>query len=107
MRFWNSVESKRACISVPPPGGKGTKIRTFLSGHCCATDSAGKANPVATTAATTATERACRPTHATLTVPEGTDAEKARLLLAKAEHGCLISNSLSATRELVSEVVNP
>jgi organic hydroperoxide reductase OsmC/OhrA len=46
-------------------------------------------------------------THATLTVAEGTDTDKARLLLAKAEHGCLISNSLSATRELASEVVNP
>jgi organic hydroperoxide reductase OsmC/OhrA len=46
-------------------------------------------------------------THATLTIPDGADAEKARLLLTKAEHGCLISNSLSATRELVPEVVNP
>ena len=46
-------------------------------------------------------------THATLTVAEGADVDKARLLLTKAEHGCLISNSLSATRELVSEVVNP
>ena len=46
-------------------------------------------------------------THATLTVADGADAEKARLLLAKAEHGCLISNSLSATRELVAEVVSP
>ena len=46
-------------------------------------------------------------THATLTVADGADVDKARLLLTKAEHGCLISNSLSATRELVSEVVNP
>ena len=46
-------------------------------------------------------------THATLTVAAGTDADKARLLLAKAENGCLISNSLSATRELVAEVVSP
>jgi len=46
-------------------------------------------------------------THATLTVADGADVGKARLLLTKAEHGCLISNSLSATRELVAEVVNP
>lgn len=46
-------------------------------------------------------------THATLTVADGADVGKARLLLTKAEHGCLISNSLSATRELIAEVVNP
>lgn len=44
-------------------------------------------------------------THATLEVAGGADTAKARLLLTKAEHGCLISNSLSASRELVAEVV--
>jgi organic hydroperoxide reductase OsmC/OhrA len=39
-------------------------------------------------------------THATLSVPSGSDAEKAKLLLEKAEHGCLIANSLSGVREL-------
>jgi len=32
--------------------------------------------------------------HATLTVPTGSDADKARRLLEKAERGCLITNSL-------------
>ncbi len=45
-------------------------------------------------------------THATLRLAAGADTDKARLLLDKAEHGCLISNSLSATRELVAEVVS-
>jgi len=44
-------------------------------------------------------------THATLTVPAGADADKARLLMTKAERGCLVSSSLSATRELVAEVI--
>jgi organic hydroperoxide reductase OsmC/OhrA len=44
-------------------------------------------------------------TRATLRVPAGGDAAKARLLLEKAEHGCLIANSLNGARELVAEVV--
>jgi organic hydroperoxide reductase OsmC/OhrA len=43
--------------------------------------------------------------HVTLQVPANADVERARLLLGKAEHGCLISNSLSAERELVVQVV--
>jgi organic hydroperoxide reductase OsmC/OhrA len=39
-------------------------------------------------------------THATLSVPAGSDAVKARALLERAEHGCLIANSLRATRTL-------
>jgi organic hydroperoxide reductase OsmC/OhrA len=42
---------------------------------------------------------------ATLTVPAGTDVARARTLLEKAEHGCLISNSLSGAKRLVAEVV--
>lgn len=44
-------------------------------------------------------------TRVTLHVPAGADAERARLLLEKAEHGCLISNSLNARRELVAQIV--
>ena len=44
-------------------------------------------------------------THATLEIPQGGDAAKARELLEKAEHRCLISNSLRGTRTLVAEVV--
>jgi organic hydroperoxide reductase OsmC/OhrA len=44
-------------------------------------------------------------TRATLHVPAGTDVAKAKLLLEKAEHNCLITNSLNATRELVTEVI--
>ena len=44
-------------------------------------------------------------TRATLRVPAGSDAAKARLLMDKAEHGCLIANSLNGSRELVAEVV--
>ena len=44
-------------------------------------------------------------THATLRVPAGTDATRARTLLEKAEHGCLVANSLTGKRELVSEVI--
>ena len=43
-------------------------------------------------------------TQATLEVPPGTDAAKARTLLDKAEHICLISNSLNAERSLAAEV---
>ena len=35
-----------------------------------------------------------------LVVPDGTDPERARLLLEKAEHNCLISNSLSGAIHL-------
>lgn len=41
---------------------------------------------------------------ATLTVPAGTDVEKAEKLLHKAEHGCLITNSLIADSELTTSV---
>jgi organic hydroperoxide reductase OsmC/OhrA len=44
-------------------------------------------------------------TRATLTVAAGSDMERARMLLDKAEHGCLITNSLTATRELQAEVI--
>jgi organic hydroperoxide reductase OsmC/OhrA len=43
--------------------------------------------------------------HATLRVPAGTDADRARRLLEKAEHVCLISNSLLARRRIVPTVV--
>jgi peroxiredoxin-like protein len=43
-------------------------------------------------------------TFATLTVPAGTDAAKARQLLEKAEHGCLIANSVTGERELVIQI---
>jgi organic hydroperoxide reductase OsmC/OhrA len=42
---------------------------------------------------------------ATLTVPAGTDIDKARRLLDKAEAACLISNSLSADTHLQAEIV--
>ncbi|HET7203584.1 MAG TPA: OsmC family protein [Steroidobacteraceae bacterium] len=42
---------------------------------------------------------------ATLRVPAGTDQERANRLMAKAEHVCLISNSLVAERRLVPTVV--
>lgn len=41
---------------------------------------------------------------ATLKVPLGSDAAKGRQLLEKAEHGCLISNSLSGTKHLDAKV---
>ncbi len=44
-------------------------------------------------------------TFARLTVPKGADAAKARDLLERAEHGCLISNSLKGSRSLESEVI--
>jgi organic hydroperoxide reductase OsmC/OhrA len=43
---------------------------------------------------------------ATLRVPAGTDENKARQLLARAEHVCLISNSLVGQRSLESTVVS-
>ena len=43
--------------------------------------------------------------HATLRVPAGTDRERATRLMEKAEHVCLISNSLTAERRLEPTVV--
>lgn len=42
--------------------------------------------------------------HATLAVPAGADADKARALLDRAEHGCLIANSLRGARTLETHV---
>jgi len=44
-------------------------------------------------------------TRAELTVPAGTDVTKARSLLEKAEHGCLIANSLRGDRTLEATVI--
>ncbi|MEP6546773.1 MAG: OsmC family protein [Gammaproteobacteria bacterium] len=44
-------------------------------------------------------------THAKLQVPAGTDVERAKKLLEKAESTCLVSNSLSSERHLTVEVV--
>jgi organic hydroperoxide reductase OsmC/OhrA len=41
---------------------------------------------------------------ADLTVPEGTDVTKARSLLERAEHSCLVSNSLKGERVLEARV---
>lgn len=43
---------------------------------------------------------------ARLTLPPGADQARARLLLVKAEHGCLIANSLRGERTLSIEVVS-
>jgi len=43
-------------------------------------------------------------TVATLTVPVGTDVDKARGLLERAEHGCLVANSLKGVRTLEAHV---
>jgi organic hydroperoxide reductase OsmC/OhrA len=43
--------------------------------------------------------------HVRLVVPPGSDAARARMLMEKAEKGCLISNSLTATKHLECEVV--
>lgn len=40
-----------------------------------------------------------------LTIPKGTDHEKAGRLLEKAERGCLVSNSLRSTLRLEPEVI--
>ena len=45
-------------------------------------------------------------TAARLTVPPGADEAKARRLLERAEHGCLIANSLRGERVLAIEVIN-
>lgn len=42
-----------------------------------------------------------------LTVPPGADRAKARLLLGRAEHACLVANSLRGERTLSTEVVSP
>ncbi len=42
---------------------------------------------------------------ATLSVPAGADLAKARALLERAEHACLVSNSLRGTRTLQTEVL--
>jgi organic hydroperoxide reductase OsmC/OhrA len=44
-------------------------------------------------------------THARLAAPAGADAAKAKQLLERAEHVCLIANSLSGTRALEVEIV--
>jgi len=44
-------------------------------------------------------------TFATLSVAAGADSAKARSLLERAEHGCLIANSLLGERTLESEIV--
>jgi organic hydroperoxide reductase OsmC/OhrA len=44
-------------------------------------------------------------TRVRLVVPPGTDAARARRLLEKAEQGCPISNSLTATKRLEAEIV--
>ena len=44
-------------------------------------------------------------TRARLVVPPGTDVARARALMEKAEKGCLISNSLTASRHLECEIV--
>jgi peroxiredoxin-like protein len=44
-------------------------------------------------------------THAKLHVPTGTDIERAKKLLEKAEFSCLIANSLSSERHLSLEVI--
>ncbi|HSN71759.1 MAG TPA: OsmC family protein [Steroidobacteraceae bacterium] len=44
-------------------------------------------------------------THARLRVPGGTDAERARKILDKAEQACLITNSLKGECHLEAEVV--
>ena len=46
------------------------------------------------------------PPFATLTVPSGTDPAKEPELLDRAEHGCLISNSLRGTRVLEAQVIS-
>lgn len=46
-------------------------------------------------------------THATLSVPNGTDEAAAQRLLERAEHGCLIGNSLRGARRLEATIVTP
>ena len=44
-------------------------------------------------------------THAKLHVPTGTDLERAKRLMEKAECHCLVANSLSSERHLTVEVI--
>jgi len=44
-------------------------------------------------------------TLATLTIARGTDPAKANQLLQKAEHNCLVANSLRAVRKLDARIV--
>jgi peroxiredoxin-like protein len=44
-------------------------------------------------------------THAKLHVPAGSDLERAKRLLEKAENACLVANSLSSERHLSTETV--
>ena len=44
-------------------------------------------------------------THAKLSVPAGTDVERAKKLLEKAELTCLVANSLNSERSLTVEVI--
>jgi len=44
-------------------------------------------------------------TRVRLVVPPGADAERAKRLLQKAEHGCPVSNSLSAEKHIEAEIV--
>ena len=44
-------------------------------------------------------------THAKLQVPAGTDAERAKKLLEKAETNCLVTNSLNGESHLTSEIL--
>ena len=46
-------------------------------------------------------------TTARLTVSATADAERARALLERAEHACLVSNSLRGTRTLAVEIAGP
>ena len=43
--------------------------------------------------------------HAKLEVPVGTDHDRARALLEKAEQGCLISSSLNAKVRMITTIV--
>lgn len=44
-------------------------------------------------------------TRVVLTVPENADVAACESALAKAEHGCLVANSLNAVRELQTEIM--
>jgi organic hydroperoxide reductase OsmC/OhrA len=44
-------------------------------------------------------------THARLEIPQAGDLAKARMLLERSEHRCLVNNSLKGTRTLEAEVV--
>ena len=45
-------------------------------------------------------------TKAKLRVPAGADVERAKVLLEKAERGCLVANSVTGTRHLESEITS-